>query len=250
MRATKQLIVLLITSFLFACSSFELRDANNQLTNLYSATKSANAIEKLNAITGLKTLSDDAANQAEKNITIENQISFYRIATTAAWQSKNYLTAGEHGKKGRSLCVSNNLENRDCGMLLTFPSFAAVDELSIQLMATDKTDLTSFMEIFQLYKGLVIRLSKNWSTIKSGDAGPLLAPETAKRIGEIICEKMSIPLRGNIANLNTSKGTKAFNEIKSLFDDSNVKMIINDPSSNLKSVQDKFICKSDYFENA
>jgi hypothetical protein len=151
-----------IVVFLSSCTTFQLRDANNLLVDLYSAKmeleqKKYAPDEKLmllaNINEGLIQLAEDAAKEAQKRETKKlNKIAFYRIAATAAWQAMN--TASDDDKKkearkrileyaaeGKSKCGNANDAPRDCGMLLIIPTLAGIDEHgSIHKKVSDEID--------------------------------------------------------------------------------------------------------------
>ncbi len=125
-------LIVLVLSFA-GCTAFQLRDANEQLTTYYYGKQKAIQTDDWrmmeNLSLSLRTLASDAAEQAQKEKTVLNQIAFYRIATTAAWQAGD-LNVVSYADDGTKLCNDENFNRapRDCGMLLVIPVFAGVDE--------------------------------------------------------------------------------------------------------------------------
>ena len=89
------------------CTAFQLHDANQALTNHYFAKQKAaeNGDWRMveDARSALASLAADAAAQAEKESDVGKQIAFYRVATTAAWQSDDTHVL-RYADSGQSLC--------------------------------------------------------------------------------------------------------------------------------------------------
>jgi len=215
-----RLTLLIVVVGLTACTAFQLRDANEQLTSHYYAKQQA---EKNNdwrmlesTIASLSKLAADAAKQAGKEKdNVLNQIAFYRIATTAAWQAgdTNVLTYADEGQK---LCTDENFNRapRDCSMLIVFPIFAAVDETTKKFENVhDKVigtpaDQRKFHaqateKIFEDYKGALISILKQRSRLAKNEAHPDFLKALDRNTGNLLCKLIGFNAVGLIA---TAKG--------------------------------------------
>lgn len=188
------------------CSSLRLGQANADLTQLYSDLKSADALTQSLAKQGLSTLAKEAGETADKESDPNNKIAFYRIATTAAWQARDYPDVIEYAAPGQALCESAKLHNRDCLMLVVFPSFAVIDETSDTLNREkprcknySENCLKIYQQAFDHYQSALSHLIDKWSEISSGSADDIFAGEVARRMGNATCHAyhgVVVPLNG------------------------------------------------------
>jgi len=202
---------------LTACTTFQLRDANDQLTTYYYAKKQA---EKNNdwqmlegTIASLSKLAEDAAKQAEEeDDNVRNQIAFYRIAATAAWQAgdTNVLAYASEGQK---LCTDDNF-NRDCGMLLVIPYFASVDEIKDRFLTlqdkikntpADKrgTHAQAAEKIFTDYQAALISVLKHRPKIANSKTHPDFLKALDHNTGALLCELIGL---NTVGLITTAKG--------------------------------------------
>lgn len=190
--------ILLAGSSLAACTAFELRDANSQLTELYAAAASGDAIASSNARSGLATLAADAGAAAARASVPANQISFYRVAATAAWQARDFEGASAYADAAAELCRANAAAvPRDCAMLGIIPSLAAVDELTLRL--DTRPDRSTLLDIFRLYGSRADELIAERAEIARGPVDPELVSEIDRRIGQVLCENMNQAILGGLA---------------------------------------------------
>jgi hypothetical protein len=221
-----RLTLIIVIVGLMACTTFQLRDANEQLISYYYAKQQA---EKNNdwrmlegTIASLSKLAADAANQAVKEgDNVLNQIAFYRIATTAAWQAgeTNVFTYADEGQK---LCTDNNFKRapRDCSMLIVFPIFAAVDEttkkfekLHDKVIGTPadqrKSHAKGSEKILEDYQGALISILKQRPRLAINEAHPDFLKALDRNTVNLLCELMGFNAVGLIAttkgNVNNAK---------------------------------------------
>lgn len=182
---------------LAACTAFELRDANSQLTELYIAALNDDPLVRSNARRALATLADDAGSAAASGGVAANQISFYRVAATAAWQAREFSAANDYAEEGMQLCETNAASvPRDCAMLAIIPSLAAVDELTLEV---DRHPGTSrLLVIFGLYGSRADDLIEARQRIAGGQADPDLVAELDERIGQLVCNNMNQAILGSL----------------------------------------------------
>ena len=155
----------------------------------------------------------DGAEKEKDNV--QNQIAFYRIAATAAWQSgdANVLT---YANKGKVLCSGENFERtpRDCGMLFIIPYFASVDEITNRYQTLhDKivetppskrnTHARAVEKIFTDYQAALISILKQRPKIANSKAHPDFLKALDHNTGSLLCERISFDTIGLIA---TAKG--------------------------------------------
>ncbi|MDX2448386.1 MAG: hypothetical protein QNK29_14440 [Desulfobacterales bacterium] len=190
---------------LTGCVTLDIREANHELVNLYTAKVQAIKIEdtaqEVTINGALDILAKKAAEKcADPNLSVFNRISFGRVATTAAWQagSKEVVTYAE---MGNLLCAKgNNYDQapRDCGMLLIIPDFAAADELTSRYNAFFQQIDPSIghppkQEIAKLYSDIASRLEsllKSRAKIKASAAHPNLLETLDKNIGNLFCRNL------------------------------------------------------------
>jgi hypothetical protein len=215
-----RLVLILVCVGLTACTAFELRDANDQLTTYYYAKKQAENNKDWQMLEGtiasLSKLAKDAASQAEKEKgNVSNQIAFYRIATTAAWQAgdTNILA---YADKGKDLCSEENfkLAPRDCNMLILFPLFASVDEItkefeSLQKKVTEepadqrKVHAPAAEKIFSDYEAALSTILKQRPKVVSSDAHPDFLNALDRRTGDLLCTLIGM---NSVGLITTAKG--------------------------------------------
>jgi hypothetical protein len=220
------LTLILVVVGLTGCTVFQLRDANEQLTSYYYAKQQAENNNDWRMLEGtiasLSQLAADAAKQAEKEKdNVLNQIAFYRIATTAAWQAgeTNVLTyAGE----GQKLCTDDNFKRapRDCSMLIVFPIFAAVDEttkkfesLHAKVIATPAEQRKSYAKatekIFEDYQGALLSILKQRPRLAKNEVHTDFLKALDRNTGSLLCKLIGFNAVGLIAtakgNVNNAK---------------------------------------------
>lgn len=194
-------VILLLSIFLAGCTTFDLRQANHDLADLYQAKREALLTgqweQEISANAALSALAHEAAAQgaAERQSQL-NRIAFYRIAATAAWQAGDPKVV-QYATEGLSLCTPDAYPKvpRDCGMLSVIPGFASVDELTQKIDDLQKRDANdtqppTVQEVSQLYddiKSRIDSLLKNRDTIRRSRVHPKLIREIDKQIGTILC---------------------------------------------------------------
>lgn len=198
--------LMIATIVLGGCSSLRLGQANANLTQLYSDLQTSDALTRSLAQQGLSALAKEAGEAADKDSDPNNKIAFYRIATTAAWQARDYPDVIEYAAAGQALCEPANLRNRDCLMLTVFPSFAVIDETSDTLNREkpgcknySENCLKIYQQAFDRYENALLHLIDKWSEISTGSADDIFAGEVARRMGEATCKVYSgvlVPLNG------------------------------------------------------
>ena len=216
------LFPLILAVGMTACTTIELRDANKQLTNFYSAKMQAKENNDWavlgSTIESMNLLAQDAAMQAEKEKgNIQNRISFYRIAATAAWQAGN-KNAKTYAEKGSALCEGDNYNSapRDCGMLMVIPYFASVDEITNKfqdvhdkIMATEPEQRNNYAHdaeaIFNDYQAALISILDKRPQITSSMVHPDFITALDYNTGKLLCDRMETETIGLIA---TAKGDR------------------------------------------
>lgn len=210
-------IIFLVLSFA-GCTSFELRDANQQLTSYYYAKQQAFQDDDWrmleNVRSSLKTLASDAAQQAQKEKNVLNQIAFYRIATTAAWQAED-LSVVSYADDGSKLCAGGNFDRapRDCGMLLVIPVFAGVDEttdrfnqLQDKVLAARSDELASYatdtQKVFNAYKDGLVKILELRPKLAGSMAHPDFIKAVDENSGMLLCTHIETQAFGLITTVN------------------------------------------------
>lgn len=223
---------------LTACTAFQLRDANQQLTSYYYAKQQAEKNKDWRMIEGtnasLSKLAEDAAKQAEKEKSdVLNRIAFYRIAATAAWQAgeTNVLT---YADKGQKLCTDENFKRapRDCSMLIVFPLFASVDETTRKFEALqEKVEITpagqkkshakAAQQIFDDYRSALISILEQRPRLAKNETHPDFLSALDQNAGDLLCKLIGFNSVGLIAtvegDVNNAK-CELFEIKKSAFD--------------------------------
>jgi hypothetical protein len=214
------MVVLLL---IFAgCTAFQLRDANQQLTTNYYAKQQATQKDDWrmleNVRSSLNTLAADAAEQAQKETNALNQIAFYRIAATAAWQAEE-LDVVTYADKGNSLCNAENFKRapRDCGMLLVIPVFAGVDEttgrlnkLQAKVTKTQAGQRAQYapeaQTVFNDYSDGLATILEHRPKLAGSAVHPDFIRAFDQNSGKLLCQLIEIQAIGLIV---TTKGDKA-----------------------------------------
>ena len=196
-------IIVLVLTFA-GCTTFQLRDANEQLTSYYyakqQATHDADWRMLENVQLSLRTLAADAAEQAPKEKNVLNQIAFYRIATTAAWQAGD-LNVVSYADDGSKLCTDENFSRapRDCSMLLVMPIFAGVDEtterfneLQDEVTSASEGQKAKFapdaQKVFNDYRTGLATILKLRPKLADSAAHPNFMMAVDQNTGELLCE--------------------------------------------------------------
>ena len=210
-------IFFLVLSFA-GCTSFEIRDANQQLTSYYNAKQQAVQDEDWrmleNVRSSLKTLASDTAQQAQKEKNVLNQIAFYRIATTAAWQAGD-LSVVSYADDGSKLCAGENFNRapRDCGMLLVIPVFAGVDEttqrfnqLQDKVLAAQSDQLASIapdtQKVFNAYKDGLVKILEYRPKLADSAVHPDFMKAVDENSGMLLCTHIETSAFGLISTVN------------------------------------------------
>jgi len=211
-------IIVLILTF-SGCTAFQLRDANEQLTSYYyakeQATKNSDILMLESVKSSLGSLATDAAEQAQKEKNVLNQIAFYRIASTAAWQAGN-LKVVSYSDAGKKLCTDENFDRapRDCGMLIVIPFFAGVDEtterfnkLQAEVTKAPADQRASYAQatekVFADYRAGLKSILKQRPRLANSAAPPDLLKAVDQNSGKLLCELIEESAVGLIA---TAKG--------------------------------------------
>lgn len=220
LKTVFRLTLIIAVVGLMACTAFQLQDANEQLTSYYYAKQQAEKNDDWRMLEGtiasLSKLAADAAKQAEKEKdNVLNQIAFYRIATTAAWQAgeTNVVTYADEGQK---LCTDDNFKRapRDCSMLIVFPIFAAVDEttnkfenLQDKVNGTPTNKRATYAEatekVFADYRNALNSILKQRLRLAKNDTHPDFLKALDQNTGNLLCKLIGFNAVGMIA---TAKG--------------------------------------------
>lgn len=212
-------VLIVLVLGLASCTSFQLRDANQQLTSYYYAKQQAVQDDDWrmleNVRSSLKTLASDAAQQARKEKNVLNQIAFYRIAATAAWQAGD-LSVVSYADDGGKLCTDGNFNRapRDCGMLLVIPVFAGVDEttgrfnqLQDKVLAAPSDQRASYasdtQKVFDAYKDGLVTILEHRPKLAGSAAHPDFIKAVDENSGMLLCTHIVTNAFGLIA---TAKG--------------------------------------------
>jgi hypothetical protein len=218
--------IVVATGCLGACatSSFVLRDANDALNGYYTALQQSSKENDWGMAEqtrmALDTLATDTAAQAAKEKDPRNGIAFYRVATTAAWQSGSDDVIAYAGK-GEALCDADGNANRaprDCAMLKLIPTLASVDQttrdldrLTGQLASTTTAEqrrpfIPDAEKIFADYRNSLASLLAARTGIAASPVPPEFVQTLDDNLGNLLCNKLEIDgvgvvaqVRGNVA---------------------------------------------------
>jgi len=211
-----RLTLLIAMAGLTACTAFQLRDANEQLTSYYYVKQQAEKNKDWRmleaTVASLSNLAADAAKQAQKEKdNALNQIAFYRIAATAAWQAGETNVLAYAGE-GQKLCSDDNfkLAPRDCSMLIVFPIFAAVDETTKQfevlqdkIAGTPANQRNSHAQaaekIFSDYSTALVSILDRRPEIANSNAHPDFLKALDLNTGNLLCTLISFNAIGLIS---------------------------------------------------
>ena len=203
-RQSTYLCIGLWAAVLAGCVSLDIREANHELVNLYSAkaeaTNSDDAAREVAANGALAVLAEQAAEKCgDRTLSAANRISFARIAATAAWQAGSDKVV-DYAEAGQSLCDRDgnfSLAPRDCGMLLILPDLAAADELKVRYDAFNQrvgaAAPPSEEEVNKLYYDIAARVASllnNRDTIKASAAHPRLLESLDRNTGTLFCRHL------------------------------------------------------------
>lgn len=202
---TKLFIFIGVIVLLNGCVALNLREANHELANLYVAKSEAinnkQWEQEVTVNAALAALAEEAAAQgADKSLSTLNRISFYRIASTAAWQAGEADVVA-YATEGFSLCSQENYAKvpRDCGMLSVIPDFASVDDLTKRLddaqqrLASSGPNSPTEEEIVQLSNDIRDRIHSlltKREPIQKSSAHPRLREGIDERTGTILCSHL------------------------------------------------------------
>ncbi|UCG13236.1 MAG: hypothetical protein JSU72_01725 [Deltaproteobacteria bacterium] len=217
-----RLATIVLVLSLSGCTAFRLRDANEQLTSYYyakqQATQNSDYLMRESVKSSLGSLATDAAEQAEREKNVLNQIAFYRVASTAAWQAGNPNVVS-HAEAGKKLCTDRNFNRapRDCGMLLVIPFFAGVDEttdrfneLQAEVTAAPADERASHAQatekVFADYRAGLTSILTQRLKLANSAAHPDLLEAVDQNTGKLLCTLIEIDAVGLIA---TARGDVA-----------------------------------------
>ena len=202
------------------CASLQLREANQDLTELYRAkTEAVNSgrwQQEISVDAALSALAKEAAAEGAKSRNPElNRISYYRIAATAAWQAEDPEVL-IYADNGMALCTTENSRKvpRDCAMLSVIPGFASVDELTkkindinrrINATANPSTE-QEVADVLSSISQRVGALLRNREKIKQSDTDPKLIAEIDRQLGDILCLHFN-SLRGQAIEIAGNRST-------------------------------------------
>lgn len=193
-----------ITLLLSGCTALKLREANHMLTDYYLTLNQAKADKDWKLIetttAAMDALSKEAGKQAAEENEPLNQISFYRIAATAAWQA-NSAEVVVYAKDGSRLCSDQyfNKAPRDCSMLLVIPYLAGVDELvptfndyqaRIDSPSAEKPSMTDLSNLFGKWEKLLLGILNQHAKIKKSATHPELKKAVDDRARKILCSNL------------------------------------------------------------
>ena len=217
-----RLAMIVLALSLVGCTAFQLRDANEQLTSYYYAKQQAiqnsDYLMLESVKSSLGSLATDAAEQAQKEKNVFNQIAFYRVASTAAWQAGN-LDVVSYAETGKRLCTDENFDRapRDCGMLLVIPIFAGVDEtterfnmVQAEVTAAPAARRASYAEatekVFADYRDAFRSILKQRTKLAGRAGHPDLLKGVDQNSGKLLCKLIEQSAVGLIA---TARGDAA-----------------------------------------
>lgn len=163
MKKINYLLIVVTLLFLSSCSSLQINQANQALSNHFNAKANAIANDNFMLAASMRAALQDLAREtklaAEKESDVLNKIAFYQISATAAWQS-NTLLVSEYAKDGQALCdQANNAEQMPvhCSMLLFTPIFSINDthqlrtkDLEAKIESARSMDDKSIMENLEI----------------------------------------------------------------------------------------------------
>ena len=207
-----QITCIVVVLTLAGCTALKLRDANDQLTTYYYAKLEAEKARSFpmieSAVASLNTLSENAAAQANEETNVLNQIAFYRIATTAAWQAGDTRVL-EYGQSGQALCRGDAAAKapRDCGMMAVIPSLASVDEktraldkLQARVTASDwqrnTADKENAESIYGAYRDAFNTLIEQRPVLQSSGAHAAFLNGVDRNLGTLLCSLIDDSARG------------------------------------------------------
>ncbi len=137
-------LVCLMMLFVSGCNSLQINDANQALSNHFTAKTNATAAKDFMLANSVRAALQDLANETQtagdKQSDVLNKITFYQISATAAWQS-NLLVASDYAKKGQQLCEQEEAAKQmpvHCGMLAFIPLFALNDMHTLRASSIQK----------------------------------------------------------------------------------------------------------------
>lgn len=183
------------------CTALELREANQDLTDLYraktEAVRTSQWQQEISADAGLSALAKEAAAEGAKSSNSDlNRIAYYRIAATAAWQAEDPDVLA-YADSGMALCTTENSPKvpRDCAMLSVIPGFASVDELTKKIDDINKrinapNKPSTEQEVADVLTNISWRveaLLRNRDKIKQSNTNPKLIAEIDRQLGDILC---------------------------------------------------------------
>ena len=216
-----------IILLLSGCTAIKLREANHMLTDYYQTMNQAKADQDWKLITtttaAMEALSKEAGEQAASETELLNQIAFYRIAATAAWQA-NSNEVVDYAKEGSQLCSDENFNKapRDCSMLLVIPYLAGVDHLTptfndyqARINSTDdeKPSVKDLSNLFGKWESLLNGILKQHAKIDQSAAHPELKQAVDDRAKKILCSNLRqtrglmVRRSGNDLNNDTVQST-------------------------------------------
>jgi hypothetical protein len=204
-RKSVCLLICLWVVVFSGCVTLDIREANHELADLYSAKaeaiKNDDAAQEATINDALAILARQAAEKSgDATLSTVNRISFSRTAATAAWQAGSNKVI-QYSEVGQSLCNQDNNYGqapRDCGMLLVVPDLAAMDELTarynvINKRVEDGSNPPTQEEIEKLFYDIASRIDsllKKRDTLKASSADPKLLEGLDQKTGKIFCRQL------------------------------------------------------------
>lgn len=218
-KSIKYLALIFILVLMSACNALKLNEANQALSNHYFAkeralekigsdTTNAGNVAMLNSMgLALKDLAIETKQQADDESNVKNQIAFYRISATAAWQS-GMLKASDYAAKGHMLCQST--ENREdmevhCAMIAFIPLYSAVDEntdkantLQADITKAKKNGDTETLKqlqinaqsIFDNYKTAITAAMLTKKSVENYQLSDSFIAQVDANLRDIVCNKL------------------------------------------------------------
>ena len=144
MKNVTLIILCLLMMVLHGCggAAGNIREFNSDLYTFYTAKIDATKNKDWNALELIKSsltdIAKDASTAASKEDENANKASFYRVAVTAAWQAE-ITDITSISSDGENLCRQPDVapqSPRDCAMILSFPIYAAVDDITHEYNST------------------------------------------------------------------------------------------------------------------
>jgi len=204
------------------------------LTDYYLTMNQARKDKDWKLIESTTAAMDDLSREAGKQAAEEkdplNQIAFYRIAATAAWQA-NSTKVTEYADNGSNICKDKyfNKAPRDCGMLLVIPYLASVDnrqttfndyQRRINDPNAEKPSMEDLSKLFNEWAQLLSGLLDQREAINNSAAHPEMKKAVDARALKILCTHLfltkGLMVRLSSQDLSNDEVRAATNRISEL----------------------------------